>query len=68
MKAVAAETLRAGGLSLEWGVHAANAGALEFYRRLGAAGADVRIMGVDGERLRALADAAPAPASTETRS
>ncbi len=29
-----------------------------FYRRLGAVGAEVRIMGVDGERLRALADAA----------
>jgi GNAT superfamily N-acetyltransferase len=59
MAAVAAETVRAGGMSLEWGVHAANAGALEFYRRLGAAGAAVSIMGVDGERLRALADAAP---------
>jgi len=29
-----------------------------FYRRLGAVGAEVRIMGVDGQRLRALADAA----------
>jgi len=58
MAAVAAETIRGGGVSLEWGVHAANAGALEFYRRLGAGGAAVRIMGVNGERLRALADAA----------
>jgi GNAT superfamily N-acetyltransferase len=61
MAAVAAETMRLGGVALEWGVHAANAGALEFYRRLGAVGAEVRIMGVDGERLRALAAAAPAP-------
>jgi GNAT superfamily N-acetyltransferase len=58
MAAVAAATLRAGCVSLEWGVHTANAGALEFYRRLGAVAAEVRIMGVSGERLRALADAA----------
>jgi GNAT superfamily N-acetyltransferase len=57
--AVAAETVRAGGVSLEWGVHPTNAGALEFYRRIGAAGADMRIMSVSGERLRALAQAAP---------
>jgi GNAT superfamily N-acetyltransferase len=55
MAAVAAETVRLGGVSLEWGVHTANAGALEFYRRLGAAGAEVRIMGVAGDRLRGLA-------------
>ena len=58
MAAVAAETVRLNGVSLEWGVHAANAGALEFYRRLGATGAEVRILGVDGDRLRALAAAA----------
>ena len=58
MAAVAAETLRAGCVSLEWGVHTANAGALEFYRRVGAASAEVRIMGIDGERLHALASAA----------
>src|SRR5438093_2964800 len=57
MAAVAAETVRAGCVSLEWGVHTANAGALEFYRRLGAVAAEVRIMSVSGERLRALADA-----------
>ncbi len=57
MTAVAAETVRAGGVSLGWDVHTANAGALEFYRRLGATGTGVRIMRVDGERLRALADA-----------
>ncbi|MGH7389013.1 MAG: GNAT family N-acetyltransferase [Candidatus Rokuibacteriota bacterium] len=57
MTAVAAEAVRLGCVSLEWGVHTANAGALEFYRRLGAAGAEVRIMGVDGERLGALAAA-----------
>ena len=61
MAAVAAETVRAGGVLLEWGVHTANAGALEFYRRLGTVGTEMRIMGVDGERLRALAAAAPAP-------
>jgi GNAT superfamily N-acetyltransferase len=55
MAAVAAETLRAGCVSLEWGVHAANTGALAFYRRLGATGAEMRILGLDGERLRALA-------------
>lgn len=58
MATVAAETVRAGCVSLEWGVHTANTGALEFYRRLGAGGAEVRIMGVEGERLRALAAAA----------
>jgi GNAT superfamily N-acetyltransferase len=58
MAAVAAKTVRAGCVSLEWGVHTANAGALEFYRRLGAAAAEVRIMSVSGARLRALADAA----------
>lgn len=58
MAAVAAATLRQGGVSLEWGVHTANAGALDFYRRLGAAGAEVRIMGIDGERLRTLANSA----------
>ena len=55
MAAVAAETVRGGGASLEWGVHTANAGALAFYRRLGAVGAEVRVMGVGGERLRTLA-------------
>jgi GNAT superfamily N-acetyltransferase len=59
MAAIAAATVRGGGVSLEWAVHPANAGALEFYRRLGAVAAEVRIMGVDGERLRVLADAAP---------
>ena len=55
MASVAAETLRLGGRSLEWGVHSANTGALEFYRRLGASGGEARVMGVSGERLRALA-------------
>lgn len=55
MAAVAAETVRLGGRSLEWGVHTANSGALEFYRRLGATGGEAKIMGVAGERLRALA-------------
>jgi GNAT superfamily N-acetyltransferase len=62
MAAVAAETVRRGCASLEWSVHLANAGAIEFYRRLGATGADVRILALDGERLRALAVAgAPIP-------
>jgi GNAT superfamily N-acetyltransferase len=63
MAAVAAETVRLGGLSLEWGVHTANTGALEFYRRLGARGAEVRVMGFDGDRLRTLAGAAPSSES-----
>jgi GNAT superfamily N-acetyltransferase len=58
MTAVAAETLRLGGRSLEWGVHSANTGALAFYRRLGAAGGEARIMGLGGERLRTLAGGA----------
>jgi GNAT superfamily N-acetyltransferase len=58
MAAVAAETVRTGSVALEWGVHATNAGALDFYRRLGAASSQVRVMGVDGPRLRALAGAA----------
>lgn len=58
MAAVAAETVRLGYASLDWGVHTANVGALDFYARLGAAPAEVRIMGVDGDRLRALAAAA----------
>ena len=57
MAAVAAETVRAGCVSLEWGVHTANAGALAFYRRLGGVAAEVRMMGVSGERLRVLAAA-----------
>jgi hypothetical protein len=52
MAAVALETTRVGAVSLEWGVHSANTGALEFYRRLGGGGAEVRIMGIDGDRLR----------------
>jgi len=65
MAAVAAETVRLGGRSLEWGVHAANAGALAFYRGLGAAGGEARIMGLAGERLRALASGArPGPAAS----
>src|SRR5438093_3457661 len=55
MAAVAAETLRIGAVTLDWGVQVSNTAAFEFYRRLGAATADVRIMTVDGDRLRALA-------------
>jgi GNAT superfamily N-acetyltransferase len=58
MAAVAAETVRLGGRALGWSVHSANAGALEFYRRLGAGGGEARIMGLGGEKLRALASAA----------
>jgi GNAT superfamily N-acetyltransferase len=64
MAAVAAETVRLGGKSLDWGVHTANVGALHFYQRLGASRAEVRVMGVDGDRLRALAGAAPSSASS----
>ena len=59
MSAAAAESVRAGCLSLEWGVHKANTGALAFYRRIGAGGAEMQIMSLVGEHLRALADAAP---------
>jgi len=55
MAAVAAETVRRGGKTLDWGVHSANAGALEFYQRLGATGGEAKIMGLGGARLRALA-------------
>jgi GNAT superfamily N-acetyltransferase len=58
MAAVAAETVRLGARVLGWGVHSANAGALEFYRRLGATGGDAKIMGLTGERLRTLAEPA----------
>lgn len=57
--AVAAETVRRGGVSLEWGVHEDNRIAREFYRRIGAADARVRIMTVADARLRGLAAAAP---------
>jgi GNAT superfamily N-acetyltransferase len=55
MASVASETVRRGGLSMEWGVHEGNHGAIEFYRRLGAVGGGVRLMGVADDRLRALA-------------
>jgi GNAT superfamily N-acetyltransferase len=55
MAAVAAATVRMGGKTLDWGVHSANAGALEFYRRLGAVGGEAKIMGLGGAQLRALA-------------
>ena len=67
MAAVAAETVRLGGRALGWGVHSANAGALEFYRRLGAGGGEARIMGLGGEKLRALASAASADPPTARR-
>jgi len=59
MAAVAAEALRVGCAALEWGVHTGNVAALAFYRRLGAGGADVRIMSLDGPLLRALAGHTP---------
>ena len=55
MAAVAAATVRMGGKTLDWGVHSANAGALEFYRRLGAVGGEAKIMSIGGARLHALA-------------
>jgi GNAT superfamily N-acetyltransferase len=59
MAAVALESMRVGAV-LQGGVHSVNTGALEFCRRLGAGGAEVRIMGIDGGgRLRARAAAAP---------
>jgi hypothetical protein len=61
MAAVAAEALRQGCRSLEWGVHKANTGALEFYRRIGASGHDVLIMGLDADHLRELTGLAAPP-------
>jgi GNAT superfamily N-acetyltransferase len=58
MAAVAAETVRVGGASLEWNVHLGNVEALKFYRRLGASTFDVCVMSVAGDRLRALAGTA----------
>jgi ribosomal protein S18 acetylase RimI-like enzyme len=58
MAAVAAEAVRAACASLEWGVHTTNTHALEFYRRLGAGTADVRLMSVTGARLGRLAETA----------
>ena len=55
MAAVAEEAVRAGAVSLEWAVHDSNTGAHEFYRRLGAKAAEVRIMTLAGEHLRTLA-------------
>jgi len=55
MSAVAAETVRAGAKSLDWGVHDENKAAIEFYRGLGAHTQMVRIMSVMGDRLHALA-------------
>src|SRR2546425_11954923 len=51
MAAVAAGTGRAGRVSLEWGGHAANAGALEVYRRLGGVAAGGGILSVSGKGL-----------------
>src|SRR5262245_29018397 len=61
MAAVASETVRDGGMCLEWGVHQTNTAALAFYRRLGASGEEARIMSIASAELHALADAAPPP-------
>jgi GNAT superfamily N-acetyltransferase len=54
MAALAAETARLDCASLDWGVHAANTGALDFYHGLGAAESEVRIMGLDAAAVRTL--------------
>jgi GNAT superfamily N-acetyltransferase len=60
MAAVAAEALRTGAESVEWGVHTGNVLARRFYADLGAYDTGAAIMGLDGEALRALAaEAAP---------
>ena len=59
MAAVAAETVARGARLLEWGVHDANEGAREFYRRLGARQHAVRIMELGGEALATLARTYP---------
>jgi GNAT superfamily N-acetyltransferase len=55
LAAVAAETLAAGGASVEWGVRAANARGRAFYARVGARDDDIRVLGLLGEALRRLA-------------
>lgn len=55
MAAVAAETVRRGAHSLEWGVRAANRRARAFYAALGARDEDLRILTLDGGALGALA-------------
>jgi GNAT superfamily N-acetyltransferase len=67
MAAVAVESMRAHHASLDWGVHVANAGALEFYRGVGAVEVQIRVMGVSGAPLRALADAARSDAGPGAR-
>ncbi len=60
MAAVAAEALRTGAAGVEWGVHATNGTAREFYRRLGAVGGDVHVLGLFDDALVALARSSPA--------
>jgi GNAT superfamily N-acetyltransferase len=60
MAAVAAEALRTGAESVEWGVHVGNVLARRFYADLGAHDTGAAIMGLDGAALRELAaEAAP---------
>lgn len=52
---VAAEAGRRGARCVEWGVWSANTRAREFYKRIGARDGDVRILGLAGASLAALA-------------
>jgi GNAT superfamily N-acetyltransferase len=59
MAATAAEALQTGAACVEWGVHAANVGAREFYRQLGAVSGEVHVLGLFGDALAALARLSP---------
>jgi GNAT superfamily N-acetyltransferase len=58
LAAVAAETLAAGGASVERGVRAENMRGRAFYARVGARDEDIRLLGLVGDALRPLADEA----------
>ncbi len=58
MAAVARATVERGATALSWGVLSANRRARAFYAGLGAKDEDARILELDGEALRDLADAA----------
>ncbi len=58
MVAVARATLARGATALSWGVQSSNRRARAFYAGLGAKDEDTRILELDGDPLRGLADAA----------
>ena len=58
MAAVARATVERGATTLSWGVQSSNRRARAFYAGLGAKDEDARILELDGDPLRGLADAA----------